>query len=465
MKKYKGLKLTLIILLILLLSMVSFGGIFIQNKNMFQNILPEYLLARDLKGYRRVELKVSDEILETIRYDAEGNVIAEDNTETEVARTEEKKVNAEEAITQENYQESKNVIEKRLKAMGVQDYVVRQSPEKGTILLELPENTSTDRVVGQLASQGKFEIVDNDTNEVLMTNADLKKVQAGYGTTTSGTTAIFINLQFNKEGTEKLRNITNTYIQTTVEKETQTNEVSEQTEAEANQTEENQTEETEQNTETVTKQIAIKIDDATLLTTYFDEEVSNGILQLSVGSSTSSSQAEMQEYLIEANSMAALLDSGKMPLVYEIEQNKFVYSDITKHELGIAISIGIVISIIAMIYFIIRYKTKGILASISLVGYMAILLIALRYFNVEISLGGLVGIVLSAIISYVITVNLLKQKEGMQVIKKAFLALIPAFVITIVLIFTNITIGITLFWGMAIALLYHLSITNSMLKD
>ena len=86
MKKYKGMKITLIILTIILLSMISFIGIYMQDKNQIKNIMPEYLLSRDLKGYRRVELKVSDEIAETIKYDKDGNVLPEDNTEIAVAR-------------------------------------------------------------------------------------------------------------------------------------------------------------------------------------------------------------------------------------------------------------------------------------------------------------------------------------------------------------------------------------------
>ena len=77
MKKNKGIKLTLIILCIILLSMISFVGVYVQNKGTMKNVLPEYLLSRDLKGYRRIELKVSEDIKETIKYDAEGNVISE----------------------------------------------------------------------------------------------------------------------------------------------------------------------------------------------------------------------------------------------------------------------------------------------------------------------------------------------------------------------------------------------------
>ena len=453
MKKYKGMKITLIILTIILLSMISFIGIYLQDKNQIKNIMPEYLLSRDLKGHRRVELKVSDEVAETIKYDAEGNVIPEDSTEIAVSRIEEKKVNDSEILTEENYKNVKEIIEKRLNKMQVEDYIIRQDKENGTIILELPEDSNTDRVVGQLSMQGKFEIVDNDTNEVLMTNNDLKSVESGYGTTSSGATAIFININFNKEGTEKFKNITNTYVETVVEKEEET-------------TNEVETEEAEENkTETITKEIAIKIDDTKLLTTHFDTEISNGILQLSVGSSSNSTSEDMQEYLLEANSIAALLDAGKMPIVYEVEQNKYVYSNITTDEIEIAVSIAIVVLAIGMIYFIIKYKTKGILGSISLVGYIAILLIALRIFNVEISVGSLAGIALSIAINYFIISSILKQKEIMPVIKKYVIALIPTLIIAVVFTLMNIAIGSVIFWAVVIAILYNLSITNIMLKD
>ena len=452
-----------------IISLVSFIGIYVEDKNQVNNIMPEYLLARDLKGYRRIELKVSDEIAETIKYDDEGKVLPKDNTEIPVARIEEKKVNEDEILTEENYKISKKIIEKRLNKMQVTDYIIRQDKTNGTIILELPENKNTDRVVGQIALQGKFEIVDNETNEVLMTNNDLKSVKAGYGSTQTGTTAIFLNINFNKEGTEKFKNITNTYIQTIVEKE-ETEENTNEVEAEEVETEEVETEETEkteneQETETVTKQIALKIDGSTLITTYFDTEISNGTLQLSVGSSTNATNQEMQEYLLEANSMAALLDSGKMPIVYEVEQNKYIYSNITTDEIGIIVSITIVVLVLAIVYHIVKYKTKGILSSISQIGYIATLLIALRIFNVEISFAGIIGIILSIVLNYFIVTNILKQNEILKVIKKWTLVLIPALIIAIVFIFMNISIGMELFWALTIGILYNSSITNIMLKD
>lgn len=446
MKKLKGMKLTVIILAIILLAMVSFVGIYVEDKNAMKNLLPEYLLGRDLKGHRRVELKV-DDTAQTIKYDAEGNEIGAEDTQKEVARTEEKRTNPEENLTEENFKVVKKILEARLSSMQANDYLLRQDLANGNIVLELPETANTDRIVGQLYLQGKLEVVDKDTNEVLMTNEDVQSVKSGYGTAGNGTTVVFVNIQFNKEGTEKFKNITNTYVETKVEKEA---------------TEEGE----EQKEETVKKEIALNIDGSTLLTTYFEEEVANGLLQLSIGASSENTTAkEMQDYLLQANTMEALLDNGKLPIVYQVEQNKYVFSVVTENMVKIVIVISIIVLAIAMIYTILKYQAKGMIGSISLIGYIALLLIALRYFNVEITIGGIVAILFSIAISYAILIGILKEKEIMTVMKKYSVMLIPTLIIAIVFTFMNIAIGIVLFWGIIISLLYHISITNIMLKD
>ena len=173
----------------------------------------------------------------------------------------------------------------------------------------------------------------------------------------------------------------------------------------------------------------------------------------------------MQDYLLQANTMEALLDNGKLPIVYQVEQNKYVFSVVTENMVKIVIVISIIVLAIAMIYAILKYQAKGMIGSISLIGYIALLLIALRYFNVEITIGGIVAILFSIAISYAILIGILKEKEIMTVMKKYSVMLIPTLIIAIVFTFMNIAIGIVLFWGIIISLLYHISITNIMLKD
>ena len=442
MKQNKKLKLTLIILLIVLVSMLSFGGIYVQNKGLIENKMPEYLLARDLKGYRKVELKVSDDI-KKVSYDAEGKKIDAHDTTTEAVRTEEVKVNSDESLTKENYEISKKVIEKRLDNMGVKDYEIRQNLEDGKIVLELPENDDTDRVVGNIYLQGKIEVVDNDTEEVLMTNDNVESVKSGYGTSQARTSAIFINIQFNKEETEKFKNITNTYVAT------------------------NQIvigDDGQQKEETVKKQISLTIDDEALITTYFDQEVSNGLMQLTISVPEGTKTEEIQEYLVEANNISSIMDAGKTGVVYEIEQNKFIYSDITTKQLSIFVAIVIAVAAIGIVYLVIKFKEKGILVGISIIGYAAVLLITLRYTNVEISVGGIAILTFSLVLDYLMTFYMLKKENVMDTIKKFTLMYIPALIISVVFTLMNVTIGAVLFWSIVVILLYNLVITKSLLK-
>ena len=497
----KTLKIILITLIIILLSTISFVGIYVKDKNSVKNVLQEYTLARDLNDYRIVELKVNDEKNE-IKYDAEGKEIADTDTETEVAKTEEKAVNPEEILTSANYKTTKSIVEKRLATMGITDYSIKQNNENGTIIVELPNNDITKDVASQLALKGKFEVVDNDTKEVLMTNADIESVKAGYGTSSSNTAAVYINFQFNQEGTKKFKNITNTYVETTVKKETENSEGQAET-TENTQTEETQTEnvvteatveqsetqaqnaiteatteqqveaedaeteggeEDEDSEETVTREIAIKVDDVELLTTHFDKEISNGFLQLTMGSGTTS-VSELQKYLVQANALSAELNSGIMPIEYETGLNEVITAKVTVNEMKVVLVVSVAVLAIALLFIIVKYKLKGILASISLIGYIAILLLALRYFNVTISKDGILAILFVIAVSYGIILSILKNKEVLKTVGKCTVALIPTLIIAISLTFANVTIGAVLFWGVCIALLYHISISNLMLED
>jgi len=452
MKINKTLKITLITLVVILLSIISFAGIYVKDKGRMVNTVKNYTLGMDLEGSRKIELDVNDS-KETIKYDAEEKEISSEDTTTEVARTEERPVNDETVLVKENYKKVKSIVQKRLKTMGVSNYEIRLNEENGKIVVNIPENDNTDIIVAQLASQANFEIIDKDTNEVLMTNDDLKAVKAGYGTTSYGTTAIFVNIEFNKEGTEKFKNITNTYIET-----------------------KSKNEETGEET-TLTKEITLKLDGGTILTTHFDQEITNGILQLSVGSSSSATTEELQASLTNANNLAALLNNGKMPVIYEIETNQYVASEIENNNIALFTSLAIVILTIGMIYLIIKYKVNGILASISIVGYIATLLLVLRYTNTIITIYGLIAVVLSILITYITMLKVLKNNIKTENMKEAFkkamlevaLIIVPVIIIAVIFAFNSwlpiFSFGMVIFWGIAISLLYNIIVTRTLLVD
>ena len=196
----KIVKILTICLLIVLVSMIGFFGIYTQNKNQMSNGVKDYSYSMALKGTRTIKLQVNNSTTKVVK-DNEGNVI-ENATDEEIQKngyiTEEVLNNKEEDKTVENYKKSKRVIEKRLNYLGVQEYNVSLNEETGEITVEIPEDTRTDTIVSKLNAIGKFEIIDANTNEVLMNNSDIKSSDVLYNRTETGT-AVYLEIAFNKE--------------------------------------------------------------------------------------------------------------------------------------------------------------------------------------------------------------------------------------------------------------------------
>ena len=136
----RKLKITFITLLIVLLALISFVGLFVQDTKFMKNILPEYKLGMDLEGHRAVTINVSDDT-ETVYYDADGNEVEE---EAEGGTSEEVPVNSEENLTKENYEKTKQIIENRLKDLAISEYLIRLNEDNGSITVQMPEDDMTD---------------------------------------------------------------------------------------------------------------------------------------------------------------------------------------------------------------------------------------------------------------------------------------------------------------------------------
>lgn len=353
MKKIKILTITLAIIAV---TMIAFWGIYTPVQNRMENQVKDYDLAMDLKGSRNIRLKVNTETETTIK-DAEGNKVEDSAnlTDEEIAEKgyskEEKANNSEEVKTIENYKASQKVIEKRLQKLGVNNYIIKVEEQTGDIVIELPENEETDHIVSNLSTVGKFEIIDSETKEVLMNNQDIKQARVMYGsgssTSANSGTTVYLDIEFNKEGSKKLEEISNQYVK--IE-----NETTENTTSEENVTAEETT--SEENTETTNeKKITMNIDDEEIMSTSFEEPVRTGKLQLSIGSA-STDKDTLQGYIDQASSMATVLDTGNIPVKYDLDSNQYILSDITENEMELAIYIVLGILVIALIALMVRYK-------------------------------------------------------------------------------------------------------------
>ena len=444
----KTIKIITIILLIVLISMIGFFGIYKQNKNQMSNIVKDYTYAMDINGARTLKLTLNSE-------------------------------NGDDVKTAENYETAKTIIEKRLKKLDVQEYKIGVNGETGEITVQIPENTQTDEIVSNLTTVGKFEIIDSETKDVLLDNSSIKSSKVLYNTTQSGT-SVYLEISFDKNGKNKLEEISKTYVKS--ENNTTENTTSEDTnstEEKENNTEETNT--TSENSKSTEKKITMKIDDDEIMSTSFDEAITTGKIQLSVGQASTDSST-VQGYVKQAQNVATVLDSGKLPVKYDVEKNQYVLSNISKQDLiYVAIAMA-VITIIGIIVLIVKYKINGLLAGISYIGLSALYLIVIRYTNVTISIDSIFAIGIILILNYIFTNMLLSNirkmndskvenavgKSVSETYKKFFMRIIPICVVVITFCFANWipmnSFGMTAFWGIVIIAIYNAIITNGLLR-
>ena len=446
----------LTVFVIILISLISFVGIYITNLNKLTNVIPDYKLGMDLDGWRNIVIKVNDGT-ETKKYDADGNLITDDDTENtdesadntetnttsetedsdENVTTVEEPINAPEVLTLDNYKAVEKILIDRLNYLKIENYTLRMDEDTGRIYIDVPENTNTDYIAQYAITKGEFKVQDADTKEVLLTNADLKEALVQYGTTTAGTT-VYLSIQLNDEGTEKLKNISSTYV--------------ESTDSDGNKT---------------TKKIEMTLDDETIISTYFQEQVNDGLIQLSVGTSTESS--DLQTYLQQASNIAIFLNTDPMPITYEMEINRFVYSDITLEVLRVIIIVLCVIEVVLLIFMVIRFKGNGLLGLFVNIGFIALLLLAIRYAGVEVTLSGIAGIVIAVIFEYITTMSALKifntsskddiKRKISDFSKQFIISIIPLLVLAVTFALVKWqdmdSMGMILFWAILIMLIYN----------
>lgn len=446
MKIEEKLKVTLIILVIILISLISFGGIYLQKMKFVENIIPDYQLGMDLAGGRLITLGV-DTSKNTVIYDKDGKVVEK---EGEGTTKKEEPVNPEDTLTEENYDKVKEIIQKRLDLMHTADYTIRQNEKTGELYIQIPENENTDLITQYMAIKGKFT-VQNENEETLLNNGHIKKAEVRYSSGATGT-SVYLTIQLNKEGIQIFQDITKSYVTST--------------DAEGKDN---------------SKKIKMKIDDSTLLETAFDSEVSNGMIQMSIGG-VSTNNDTIDGYVQEASNIVVLLNSGELPLTYTISENRYVMSDITREMFYIPVAIIGAALLIGIVFLIVKYKKNGLLSSLALIGYTAVLLLVLRYANVMLTMEGMIAIIIAIVLNYIFTVyllSLIKHKdsrtvaEASHVFKEALIKtlfiFIPVAITSIILCFAGwlpiYSFGMVIFWGLLLIVLYNLIITRTLVVD
>lgn len=477
-----------IVLTIILMTMIAFWGIYVPMQNRMEDRVKSYDLAMDLEGARVIQFTPSKGT-KTLVKDQEGKEVEDtsnltDEQITEKGYTKETvPLNEESVFSAENYQLTKKVMEDRLRYLGVSSYIINLDEPSGQITVEVPENDATDDIGNDLVTVGKFEIIDKDTQEVLMNNSDIQEAKVMYGSSNTATTqgtSVYLEISFTRDGKKKFENITSTYTNTTAN----TTNTTENTTGENETNQSENTNSAENNTtesSAAAKQIQMKIDGQSIMTTSFDQVVKTGKMQLTVGTA-STDQATIQKYAKNAQNIAVTLNDGKLPIHYDMNKNEYIQSDITTNKIQMAgIAVAVLVGII-LIYFMIRFRKNGVLAAISTIGEISLFLLLIRYANVTLSLEGLFGIAIVIGLNLAFIYQLLKkikqneqEKEEKTIAKSItetylsfFAIILPICIVAIAFCFISWTamssFGMVMFWGILTLAIYHFLVTGNLLK-
>lgn len=496
-KNLKKIKVCVIVLLVILVSLVAFFGVFKFRNGVWNNLIPEYKYGMDIAGSREIRYNVDQSESEKYVYvDENGNIVGEvwkdgnsitaedEDSSTEEGQATEKanvdeettgkeddqsntsysketrtiKANSDEVLTKENFEKVKKIIQKRLDEQNIEEYNIRIDDVTGKLVVETANDDKTVETVESLVGQaGKFKIVDYQNGVELMNNSDLKNVSVVYPNNESY--KVYLQIEFNKEGANKLREISKEYI-----------EIIEDKEENSEKSENIETKETEEEKETTKKYVSIVLDNSTIMTTYFGEEMNQGVLQIPIGNN-----AENKEQFIEnqqkAIKIATVLNTGIFPVKYNVETDNFVKSEINKDIINVIKIACLVVVAIISILVIIRFKGKGLLSAILSIGYIALMTLVIRYTNVPITINSFISIIFIVLMNYAF-MNMILNKLNEngektvfnEVIKKFYLNTIPVSVIAIVFTFATqlqiSSIGMTLFWGIVFIAIYNTVFTR-----
>lgn len=246
---------------------------------------------------------------------------------------------AEAKVDEDAMQRVQKIIDRRINELGLTEPIIQQQGER-RIIVELPGVKDPEKAIELIGKTAMLEFKDiNGTT--LLTGKDLKDAKAQIDQSNRNLVA----LEFTEEGGRKFAEMT---------------------------------------AANVGKPIAILLDNQVLTAPTVEERITGGKAVIT-GNRT----------LEEAQRVAILLRSGSLPVKIDIMETRTVGPTLgqdSKDKSMKAFAIGIVAIVIFMLLF---YRLSGLVANISLILYVLLLLLSLKYLNATLTLPGIAGIILS----------------------------------------------------------------------
>lgn len=465
-------KILTIVLAIVLVTLVAFGGVYIKTQNRMENKVKDYSLGRAIEGARIAEIKVAQSDEDS----------GEQNTEL---------------LTEENYKIVKKTIENRLNKLNIEDYTISLNKQDGTIRVEFPEDENTDSYVYYLTAQAKVQIeekaeetetdtsteTEDTTATELISDEMVKSAKYSYTQNVDGQYQVSLEITLTDEGQAKIQELSGTYafLATEIDEiesaEEESKEETENTEGtDAEETAEDANTESENTENQETQEQTKKIASLTIAGTEYDiTKIDKNKITVTIGTPTSNTTSANNNIAIAAE-LEMLINAGKYPIEYELTANRYVYSSISTEQLIYFVIAVLAITVIILLIFIIKYRKRGLLTSISYIGFVSLFLLILRYANVTITIEGIGGIIVVMIINLAFIKTILTRMQKMKMLdeainytyKNVFSKLIPVIILVIVFCLSGwanlSSFGMAMFWGLMLMAIYNILVTKTLLK-
>lgn len=448
MKKNYTLKVTLAMLFVVLVSLVSFVGVY-KGKN----LLKEYSLGKDFSDRKVATFSVKEDTT-TEETTAEEQNTENEETNTEEQNTENEETNAEETNTEEQnteneganseeqkdenvqtdkqkeYKDSKNIIEKRLAAMNSEEYDIRLNESTGNLVIEVPSDLDAS-YLSEIVSKGNAQILNQSTNETIIETNGFKNASARIDSTSYTKPVVLLSIKFTNDAKKTFKNVNTKYTD------------SEGKESEAT--------------------FAFTLNGETLYSDTaesFANTAKNGSLELVLGQEDD--EENLEDDYQSALALVSIINNGEISTDYQLDSVKIVSSNINIKTIIIIVAI---IGLIMLVYAIYKVKKKGILPVLSLIGLVATILLVLRYTNVKITLFTILGLAVIVLSNYIL---ILKTLSNDKTFKQNFIEmlniLVPCLIVAVVFCCSPYlqlsTMGMTIFWGIIVMFIYNAIITR-----
>lgn len=450
MKKDYTLKLVLAMLVVVLVSLVSFVGVY-RGKN----LLKEYSLGKDFSKRKVATFSVVEKDDETATQTAENQESEQteseedegesqseeqsnENKENQATENNEQKQPLSQKDKEKNYNAAKNNIAKRLTAMKSEEFDIRLNEEDGKLVIEVPESMDTN-FISEVVTQGKVEIKNTSTNEVVADGKVFKDASAALRDETFSIgmqqvtkKIVVLNMKLTKDGKKKIVEANPKY-----------------TDSEGNE---------------ANAEFGIVLDGETIYSddasSFIDTVEKSGSFELYMGQNDEGEELE-KDYQT-ALAITAIIKCGESPVQYQMDTMELISSSINIKSIAIIASI---IGAVMIVFALYKFKLKGLLSSISLIGLVATILLVLRYTNVKITLFTVLGLAIVTLVNYVIVMRTLNNKKKLsENFMKVMDLIIPCIIVAIVFCCSPYmqlaSFGMTMFWGLIVMCLYNIAIVR-----